>query len=91
VSIAFLDDPSAPVPVRRRLDFVAQDLGKRVPTFRFEPLGKTPMARLFSLSVLGDLASVTLAQVQGIDPTPVSSIDRLKIALGSGKIDGSFS
>ncbi|HET9887596.1 MAG TPA: SIS domain-containing protein, partial [bacterium] len=91
VSVAFLDDPSAAAPVRRRLDLVAQDLVKRVPMFRFEALGKTAMARLFSLSVLGDLASVTLAQVQGIDPTPVSSIDRLKIALGSGNIDGSFS
>ena len=91
VSIAFLDDPSAPAPVRRRLDLVAQDLSKRVPTFRFESLGKTTMARLFSLSLLGDLASVALAQVSGVDPTPVSSIDRLKNALGSGKIDGSFS
>jgi glucose/mannose-6-phosphate isomerase len=91
VSIAFLDDSSAPAPVRRRLDLVHQDLSKRVPAFRFEAMGKTAMARLFSLSVLGDLASVALAQVAGIDPTPVASIDRLKNALASGNIDGSFS
>jgi glucose/mannose-6-phosphate isomerase len=89
VSVAFLDDPTAHPQVRRRLDLAAQGLSDRVPSFRFEALGRTTLARLFSLSLLGDLASVTLAAVLGVDPTPVVSIDRLKSALSSGKIDGS--
>ena len=91
VAVTFLDDPTAPAAVRRRLDLVAAEVSKRVPTFRFEAMGKSTLARLFSLSMVGDLASVALAAASGIDPTPVSSIDRLKNALASGKIDGSFS
>jgi glucose/mannose-6-phosphate isomerase len=80
-----------PPSVRRRLELVGDDLCVRVPVYVFEAVGTTTIARLFSLSVLGDLASVALAQVGGIDPTPVASIDRLKNALASGNIDGSFS
>jgi len=43
--------------------------------------GDGRLARLFSLIVLGDLVSLYLAALAGVDPTPVASIDKLKKAL----------
>lgn len=40
--------------------------------------GHSLLARLFSLIFLGDLASVYLAVLNGVDPTPVKKIDLLK-------------
>lgn len=40
--------------------------------------GKSNLARMFSLIFFGDYVSVYLALLQGIDPTPVESIMRLK-------------
>jgi len=40
--------------------------------------GKTPLARMFSLIFWGDYVSVYLAILQGLDPTPVDAILRLK-------------
>lgn len=40
--------------------------------------GRSRLARLFSLIFLGDLASVYLAVLCGVDPTPVHKIDLLK-------------
>jgi len=40
--------------------------------------GEGPLARLFSLVVVGDLVSVAVAEQAGIDPVPVVVIERLK-------------
>lgn len=89
-SLAVLDDPETSPRVRRRLAFVSGELESRgVSVHRFEAFPGPLLARLFSLAVLGDLASVALAARRGVDPTPVGSIDRLKATLSSGKMDGS--
>jgi glucose/mannose-6-phosphate isomerase len=43
--------------------------------------GESRLARLFSLIYLGDFVSIYLGIIQGIDPTPIKSIDRLKTEL----------
>ncbi len=40
--------------------------------------GETPLARLVSLVVLGDLVSLFLAATAGVDPVPVDTIEKLK-------------
>lgn len=40
--------------------------------------GAGRLARMLSLVFLGDLASVYLAYLRGVDPTPVEAIDRIK-------------
>ena len=40
--------------------------------------GESRLARLFSLVLIGDLTSVYLAYLRGVDPTPVESITALK-------------
>jgi hypothetical protein len=36
------------------------------------------LARMLSMMLLGDFTSVYLAYLNGVDPTPVTKIDRLK-------------
>ena len=40
--------------------------------------GDTPLARLMSLVVVGDLVSLMLAETAGVDPVPVETIEKLK-------------
>jgi glucose/mannose-6-phosphate isomerase len=81
--VALLAVEAAPPRVRRRMEIVEERLrNSGVATARFEPRGRGLLARLLSLAVMGDLASLFLAAVRGVDPTPVASIERLKAALG---------
>jgi glucose/mannose-6-phosphate isomerase len=40
--------------------------------------GKTPLARIMSMIILGDLVSIELARLNDVDPTPVNVIENLK-------------
>jgi len=46
--------------------------------------GESRLARLFTLTYIGDFTSVYLATLYGIDPTPVKNIDFLKNKLAQG-------
>lgn len=48
----------------------------RVAELRSE--GRSALARVFSLIMLGDLVSVELARLNGVDPLPIARIDALK-------------
>ena len=43
--------------------------------------GTSSLARLMTLIAMGDVTSVYLALANGVDPTPVPVIERLKAAL----------
>ncbi len=47
--------------------------------------GQTTAERVLSLVLLGDLVSVYLAVLRGVDPTPVDVIDQLKAELADGE------
>ena len=47
-------------------------------------IGRSVLARLMTLIVVGDHASVYVALRRGVDPTPVPVIERLKAALAAG-------
>jgi len=47
-------------------------------TIRLESRGSGAVERVMSLVLLGDLVSIYLAVLRGIDPTPVDVIERLK-------------
>lgn len=51
------------------------------PVINVAAVGNSLLARFFSLIFLGDLASVYLAVLGGVDPTPVAKIDYLKNAM----------
>jgi glucose/mannose-6-phosphate isomerase len=84
-SAVFLDDCDLHPRIRQRIELtrglIAADA---VATFRIETVGSTATERLLSLVVLGDLVSLYLAVLRGVDPGPVATIDRLKSALAGG-------
>lgn len=51
-------------------------------SMRVRARGESALAQVMSLVMLGDLASVYLAVLRGIDPTPVEEIEGLKARLG---------
>jgi glucose/mannose-6-phosphate isomerase len=81
----FLDDSDLHPRVRQRIELTRGLISATAaPTFRIESRGETRMERLVSLVLLGDLVSLYLAVLRGVDPTPVEQIDRLKAALNGG-------
>lgn len=65
-----------------RFDAVEEILADRGVTVRsVEAQGANPAARLLSVTLLGDAASVYLALERGVDPTPVETIEGLKARL----------
>jgi glucose/mannose-6-phosphate isomerase len=78
----FLDDEDLHPRIRARIELTEWLLEPNAAaTFRVETRGQNPVERVFSLVLLGDLVSVYVAVLRGIDPTPVTVIERLKAQL----------
>jgi glucose/mannose-6-phosphate isomerase len=78
-SAIFLDDADLHPRVRARIeltDWLVEPSAHT--TFRVETRGRNPVERVFSLVLLGDLVSLYVAVLRGIDPSPVGVIERLK-------------
>lgn len=83
-SAVFLDDSDAHPRVKERMELTERLISDRGATsFRLETRGQTGIERVISLVLLGDLVSVYLAALRGVDPGPVRVIDELKSALAS--------
>ena len=78
----FLEDPDQHPRVRRRIEVTAAEIERTgAPALRITARGRSRLERVLSLVLLGDLVSVYLAALSGVDPTPVNAITRLKRAL----------
>ena len=74
-----LRDEDDHIRIKKRIDITKSLLGAGLGGFfEAQSRGKTRLARLFSLIYFGDLLSVYCALAQGLDPTPVDIITRLK-------------
>ena len=81
-SAVFLDDSDAHPRVKERMDLTERLIaGNAAASFRVETRGQTAIERVISLVLLGDLVSIYLAALRGVDPGPVKAIDELKAAL----------
>jgi glucose/mannose-6-phosphate isomerase len=81
-SAVFLDDSDAHPRVKERMDLTERLIADNaVASFRLETRGETAIERVISLVLLGDLVSIYLAALRGVDPGPVRLIDELKAAL----------
>ncbi len=81
----FLDDSDLHPRIRQRIELTRGLIASRgVNTYRVEGIGETRAERLVSLVLLGDLVSLYLAVLRGVDPAAVEVIDRLKSALAGG-------
>jgi glucose/mannose-6-phosphate isomerase len=84
-SAVFLDDSDLHPRVRQRIELTRGLIASRgVPTFRVETIGETAIERLMSAVLLGDLTSLYLAVLRGVDPGPITVIEQLKAALDGG-------
>jgi glucose/mannose-6-phosphate isomerase len=81
-SAVFLDDSDAHPRVKERMDLTERLIaGNAAASFRVETRGQTAIERVISLVLLGDLVSIYMAALRGVDPGPVKAIDELKAAL----------
>ena len=74
----FLDDPGIDDRTRRRIE-PSSRIAR--PASRVEAVGDDEVQRILSLVLLGDLVSVYVAALDGIDPWEIEAIDRLKSEL----------
>jgi glucose/mannose-6-phosphate isomerase len=78
-SAVFLDDCDTHPRVKERIDLTARLIAPGAAgVYRVESRGQTTVERVFSLVLLGDLVSVYLAALRGVDPANVEVLDRLK-------------
>ncbi len=75
----FLDDSDAHPRVKERMDLTERLIADNAAaSYRLETRGQTAIERVISLVLLGDLVSIYLAALRGVDPGPVRLIDELK-------------
>jgi glucose/mannose-6-phosphate isomerase len=78
----FLEDPDQHPRIQHRIELTAAELERAgAPALRVAARGETRLERVLSLVMLGDLVSVQLAELHGVDPTTVEALDRFKAAL----------
>ena len=84
-SAVFLDDSDLHPRIRQRIELTRGLIASRgAHTFRVDTIGETRMERLVSVVLLGDLVSLYMAALRGVDPGPIEVIDQLKAALSGG-------
>jgi glucose/mannose-6-phosphate isomerase len=79
----FLEDDEQHARVKRRIELTAEVVAAAgSPVERVRARGQTRTERVLSLVFLGDLVSLYLAVLNGVDPTPVARIEDFKQRLG---------
>jgi glucose/mannose-6-phosphate isomerase len=81
-SAVFLEDADQHPRVARRFELTEELIASAAhATHRVSTVGKLPVERVLSLVLLGDLVSLYLAVLRGVDPTPVDILVELKARL----------
>jgi glucose/mannose-6-phosphate isomerase len=79
----FLQDCDQHPRERRHFELGAEAVeAAGAPAVRVETVGETRVARLLWATMLGDLVSLELARLRGVDPVAVEALDRVKEAMG---------
>ena len=83
-SAVFLDDPSLHARLRHRIELTYQLVAPRAAAcYRVRSVGESALERVLSLVLLGDLVSLYLAVLAGLDPSPVELIEQFKVSLAA--------
>jgi glucose/mannose-6-phosphate isomerase len=82
-SAVFLEDPYEHARNARRIDLTARAAEQgAVVVERVRAIGETATERVVSLVLLGDLVSLYMAVLRGVDPVSIHAIEDLKAGLG---------
>ncbi len=76
-SVILIRDPSEPAEIRQRIE-ITKRIAKVCPIVEIDVAGREKLARILSAMYIGDFASIYLALLKGIDPTPTKTIASLK-------------
>ncbi|MCS4542048.1 MAG: bifunctional phosphoglucose/phosphomannose isomerase [Euryarchaeota archaeon] len=79
-SAVLIRDPDETPEIRSRIETMrALNLNKKASkVLEIKAIGKSKLARMFSVMYIGDYASLYLAILCGVDPTPIEVITKLK-------------
>jgi glucose/mannose-6-phosphate isomerase len=84
LAAVFLCDPDQHPRIQRRIELTGEEVERAgAPAIVVHSRGDSRLERVLSLLLLGDLVSVYLAVLDGVDPTPVEPIARFKSALAA--------
>jgi glucose/mannose-6-phosphate isomerase len=79
LSGVFLCDDDQHPRVKRHVDLAAEELERAgAPALQVDTGGESRLERVLSAVLLGDLVSVYMAALAGVDPTPTPALERLK-------------
>ena len=82
-ALVWLHDSQDHPRIKQRLDLSSSAIGDTaVHAATVDSSGVGTLARLSSLAIVGDVASVAVADLAGTDPVPVEAIERFKVQLG---------
>jgi glucose/mannose-6-phosphate isomerase len=82
LSGVFLCDPDQHPRVKRHMDLAAEELERAgAPAVKVQTRGDSRLERVLSAVLLGDLVSVYMAALAGVDPTPTPALVRFKSQL----------
>jgi glucose/mannose-6-phosphate isomerase len=78
-STLFLRDPDEPPEIRNRIELTKEIVRPKVANIlEIAAEGKLKLAKMLSTMYIGDFASIYLAVLRGVDPTPTKTIAHLK-------------
>jgi glucose/mannose-6-phosphate isomerase len=79
MAAVFLEDCDQHPRERRRFELTAELIGEAAgAVLRLETVGETRVERLLWATLLGDLVSLEIARLRGVDPESIVAIDKLK-------------
>ena len=82
MSVILIRDNNENEQIRNRFEATKSVAWDNVKIVECTAEGKTHLARIMSMVILGDLVSLELAQLNDVNPTPVEIIENLKKELG---------
>ena len=78
MSVVLIRDNNEKAQIKNRFEATKNVAWDGVEIVECVAEGKTPLARMMSMIILGDLVSIELAKLNDVDPTPVNVIENLK-------------
>lgn len=77
----FLEHETRSSPIRKRVKATKDMIGKVASVYTVDALGLSPLAKMFSLVIMGDYVSVYMGVMRNEDPSSNEPIDELKAVL----------